>query len=481
MRFNIGKGLTLLALYLITPLSHSAGVSPYLPINVTPILENEVERLVSVSGMSNLTRPYSLARIFENMEKIKDSHPKLYHRLTKALAPYTKARSVTQLSASAKYSNDHHAAPNQRGNFTDTQLNVSFRSQLKVADWLGVFIGGEATQYKDDDLDSEIQATGSIVAIGTDWAQLDIGYKDIWLSPFKGSAQLLSTNAQTLLSVSLSNNLQLDTFGIKWNYSVFLAQLSRQLVQFQPGEFSDEDKPLLAGFHIDFNVTDWWSIGATRTFQFAGGQRPRSLRTLADAFIDPRGADNDAAVDEESGNQIASITSQIDFDGSIPFSFVVELAGEDTSNAKPYELGNTALTAGLYFPYLFNDSVSFTYEYSSFQDQWYANNVYQEGYVNEGFVLGNSAFQAQREQLTATPGSAHFIQSFLQLKNDAIISTVIRFSEFDSTSTVQYTDAWELELDYTTSWYGHTVTKGIYVGKDPLGETFTQFNITWEL
>lgn len=481
MRFNVVKGLGLLVLSLVTPIAYSGVVSPYLPINVSPLLENEVERLATISGMSTLSKPYSIASILAHMETIQDSHPRLYHRLKKALAPYTRTNGLAQLSVSASYSNDDYKLANQRGNYTASQLNVSFRSQLKVQDWLGVFIGGEVTKYRDGQLGSEKQLTGSMLAIGTDWAQIDIGYKDIWLSPFKGSAQLLSTHAQTMPSISVSNNLQLETFGVKWNYNVFLAQMSRQQVQFKQGEFSDKDRPLLAGIHLNFQLTDWWSVGASRVFQFAGGDRPLSAKTLVKAFLDPRGADNDASVEQESGNQIAAISSKIDFDTSIPFSFSVELAGEDTSNNKAYQLGNTALTAGLYFPYLFNDNASLTYEYSSWQTAWYSNNVYQDGYVNEGFVLGHWAMQPQRELKTATPGNSHFVQVYWQLHNDDIISSTLKTAQLESTNTVQYKDSWELELDYSTAWNSHIITAGIHLGESSLGDRFTQLNIAWEL
>jgi capsule assembly protein Wzi len=475
------NGFLLLAIIACPTHTFAKGVSPYLPINVSPLVENEVNRLATVAGISNLTRPYSLATIFENMEKIKDSHPRLYSRLKTSLAPYTKSVSVTQFSTSIKASQDNHSVANQRGTTTNSNLNISFRTQWQADDWLGLYFGGDLTHYKESHLENQIQPTGSLIALGTDWAQIDIGYKDIWLSPFQGSAQLLSTHAETLPSVSVSNNRQLDTFGIQWNYNAFLAQTSRQLVQFRPGEFSDKDKPLIAGLHFSVQPTDWWSIGASRVFQFAGGDRPVSFGTLARAFFDPRGADNDASVDEESGNQIAAISSKINFDGEIPFSFTLELGGEDTSNNKAYQLGNTSLTAGLYFPYFFSERLSFNYEYSDWQTGWYNNNVYSEGYVNEGNVLGHWAMQPQRSLNTATPGSSHFLETFWQLENDSVLSIEFKTSEIESNANVIYQDAWELKLDYSIPWKGHVLTIGTYLGEDNFGERFSQVKLRWEL
>ncbi len=481
MNKKLQNGLLLLAITICPVSVFAKGVSPYLPINVSPLVENEVNRLATVAGISNLTRPYSLATIFESMEKIRETHPRLYSRLKASLAPYTKSLSLTQFSATAKASQDSQSVANQRGTSTDSNLNISFRSQWQADDWLGVYLGGDLTRYKESYLENQVQPTGSLVALGTDWAQLDIGYKDIWLSPFQGSAQLLSTNAETLPSVSVSNNRQLDTFGIKWNYNAFLAQTSRQDVQFRPGEFSDKDKPLIAGLHFSFQPTDWWSIGASRVFQFAGGDRPVSFGALARAFFDPRGADNDASVDQESGNQIAAISSKINFDGAVPFSFMVELGGEDTSNNKEYQLGNTSLTAGIYFPYFFSEKLSFNYEYSDWQTGWYTNNVYSEGYINEGIVLGHWAMQPQRERNTSTPGRSHYLETFWQLENDSVLSVELKTSELESTTNVIYQDAWELNLDYSIPWRGHILTIGTYMGEDSFGERFSQVKVRWEL
>ena len=481
MQFDFIKGLSVFVLLFISPITYSGGVSPYLSVNLSPLLENEVERLTAISGMSNLSRPYSLASILNHMNKVRESHPQLYRRLKKALKPYIRAHSITQLSASARVSQDHHVTANQRGNYTDSHFNVSFRSQLKINNWLGVFIGGDLTQYKDHQLDSEIQASGSMIAIGTDWAQIDIGYKDIWLSPFKGSAQLLSTQAKTMPSISLSNNLQLETFGVKWNYNMFLAQMSRQQVQFKPGEFSNKDKPLLSGMHLNFQLSDRVSIGASRVFQFGGGERSLSENKLVKAFFDLSGTDNEAAVEQGSGNQIMALSSKINFNGSLPFSLTVELAGEETSSTKAWQLGNTALTAGLYFPYLFTDNLSFNYEYSSWQIDGYSNDVYQDGYVNDGVVLGHWAMQPQRELKTATPGNTHFLQMYWQFNSNDIFSTTLRTAHLQSTTQVNYSDAWELKLDYSTSWHSHIVTMGIYLGQDSFGENFSQLNLSWEL
>lgn len=462
------------------------GVSPYLPINLSPTFENEIERLASIAGVDSLMKPYSVNRIYTYMEKIRATHPILYGRLKTALKPYNKSISVTHASASASFSNDSQAIPNSYGTNTQSNLAGELRAQWQINQWAAVYAGAQLVNYfngsssSSDQIDDVYQASGSLLSLGFDWAQLDIGYKDFWLSPFQGSAQLFSTQAQTMPSISLSNNLPIDTFGVKWNYLGFLSKMSRQGVLFKPGEFSDRKKPLLAGLHLSFQVTDWWTIGGTRVFQFGGGERPTSFRTLARAFFDPRGTDNDALLEDQSGNQIASITSKMNFDGTVPFSVSLELAGEDTSNNKSYQLGNTAVTAGIYFPYFFSDKVSVNYEYSDWQVGWYVNSIFSKGYVNKGFVLGNWAMQIQREAGTATPGSSHYFKTNWQRDNDHVVAASVRISEHEDTATVDFSTGWELQLDYVVPWQGNTLTFAGYVGRDSLDRSFSQISVSWE-
>ncbi|MBV1911574.1 MAG: capsule assembly Wzi family protein, partial [Kangiellaceae bacterium] len=154
---------------------------------------------------------------------------------------------------------------------------------------------------------------------------------------------------------------------------------------------------------------------------------------------------------------------------------------EDTSNNKAYQLGNTSITAGLYFPYLFSEKLSLNYEYSDWQTGWYNNNVYQEGYVNEAFVLGHWAMQPQREMNTTTPGLSHYLKTQWQFGNDHLLSTQLRYSELQSTPTINFSNAWEINLDYTIPWESDIVTLGAYFGEDSFGEKFSQVSLTWEI
>jgi hypothetical protein len=464
------RTIALLVLMCVPFFSRADGVSLYLPVNVSPRVEADIERLVVLANIADLTKPYAIAAIERGLPDIAVTHPALHRRIASYLTHYAKKAAVTHGAAELAYASAQNETPvaqvNRRGSTTADNATVSFRSHYTGADWLALSIGGEIS-------DEIQQATGTLLSLGVSWAQLDIGYKEYWLSPFLGSAQLLSTQAQTLPAVSLSNHLPIQFLGAGFNYEFFVAQLSKQLTAFQ-GSFSDEKAPLLASAHFSLQPVPWWILGATRNFQFGGGERETTLSTLVRAFYDPRGADNDAGVDEESGNQIASISSKIIFDGKLPFAFNVELAGEDTSNNKSYQLGNPALTAGVYFPIFFSENVSFTYEYSDWDSGWYQNNVYQEGYSNEGFVLGHWGLQDQFDNGTAAPGTGHFLTAqWLTPWRDSI---QLSLRTVDHKAPI-YEPAWNFELDYSHPLKHMAIAMGAFAGENSLGNSFFQIRV----
>lgn len=388
----------------------AAGVTPYLPANMPAQFENDIEKLAALTNIPQLTKPYNIATVLEHLKKIRTSHPAIYKRLDRALAGYYKNAALTQAKLSLSTSDADEPIPlvNQMGSTSDQSYWLKAHGHWQETPWLGIYAGIDTSNER-------TLPSGSVLAMGTSWAQLDIGYKERWWSPFQGSAQVISTNAETLPSIGLSNNTPIELFGTYFSYDVFVAQTSRQLVLYQD-EWSDTNKPYLSGMHFSFQPVEWWSIGVNRMFQFGGGERETGLKDILRAVINPRGADNagerdDINVDEETGNQIASIVSRMNFQD---FSIYMEYAGEDTSNNKIWQLGNTAINAGVYIPTLFNDKLSLTYEYSEWQDKWYSHHLYEQGLANNNFITGNAFHQAPdlETNLTANEaGSSKFLNA----------------------------------------------------------------------
>ncbi len=64
-----------------------------------------------------------------------------------------------------------------------------------------------------------------MLSLGFNWAQLDIGFRDHWLSPATDSSMLVSTESPTTLSATLSNYEPLTRLGFQ--YELFLTRLSQ--------------------------------------------------------------------------------------------------------------------------------------------------------------------------------------------------------------------------------------------------------------
>ena len=66
--------------------------------------------------------------------------------------------------------------------------------------------------------------SGSLLSLGFDSAQLDIGLRPHWFSPLTDSSMLMSTEAPTMPSVTLSNYRPLTRLGL--HYELFIARMS---------------------------------------------------------------------------------------------------------------------------------------------------------------------------------------------------------------------------------------------------------------
>ncbi|MDZ7925262.1 MAG: hypothetical protein U5M23_14680, partial [Marinagarivorans sp.] len=224
--------------YFFSGVAASGDVSTYLPVNINPSLERDIERLVVLGNIPNLTKPYSVAVVVRQLETIKNNYPKLYQRLNDGLQPYQSSAGLTHLRATLSDSDDSVAKPNAQGRTTEESIGVSVRGYWQPNGWVALSAGGELTN-------EQLQVSGSLISLGRSWAQLDIGYKELWLSPFNSSAQMLSAQAQTLPSISLGASAPIEFWLLGVSYAFSVAQMSRQPTLYRD-VYSDNKGPLLA-------------------------------------------------------------------------------------------------------------------------------------------------------------------------------------------------------------------------------------------
>ena len=352
----------------------AGGVTAYLPMNLEPEIERQIERVLILADEPILKRPFSVELVKLALPQACQVDKPLCERVRKYLERYSRDYAVSHASATGTvaHAKDNVVLPNQHGMPADSDYELSVVAFAQPTDYFLLSAGGIAYSGR-------VEPTGSMASLGTHWAQLDFGYRDHWLSPMTDSSSLMSTEAPTMPSVTLSNYEPLTRLGFQ--YEFFLARMSSQEILYNGVE--QIGRPRLFGAQISIEPFSGWSLGVNRQLQYGGGAGlPSSARFLARDFFEPSGAS------QNQGNQEASYVSRFIVPTKVPFAVYFQYAGEDNSDGGSYLLGSPATSAGIDFPRMFR-YFDATYEISEWSNIWYVHNIFLSGMTNEHFVLGN--------------------------------------------------------------------------------------------
>ena len=459
--------------------SYAKGPSPYLSLANEPLIELELQRLATVAKLPILTKPYHAATVYHYLDKIVDNHPILHQRISSYIKRYKKDIALTHASINLNYSSQENIAlPNQRGQMINDRYHLAFNGFWQVNQYLIINGGG---QYFDS---GDYIKTNSFISFGWDVLQLDLGYREHWMSPFQESAVLLSTQAPPPFSLTISNSTLLTSWNLKHEMSVGLLE-KQDNISFDRTKPSVSGEPAFLTMHFSLQPYDWWTIGFNRTMMFSGGEKDVSLGDIWQAIIDPVNSDNCGGLgtelqdcSEEFGNQQASITNKFDLNWfNTDFSIYHEFAGEDTNDYKNYLLGNKEHSLGLFIPYL-NQETSLNIEYTLFEDAWYVHHIYGEGYSNDGIKMGHW-WGSMKDPKDGGEGDAASIRFNWQTNVSSQISILYRTANFDDSSFATYQQTHEIEIKYNHILGQAFAGIGLYVGRNAYGESFFQTNISY--
>jgi hypothetical protein len=447
------------------------GVSPYLPLNLEPEMEAAVERVLILGDQPVMSRPIAAATVLAALPKACTIDQALCERVQRYLARFTPVSNLTHLSVEGAVTNGSDVSlPNRYGMGSRSQWAASGDVYLQPSDYL-LFSAGIAAYHGTTDY------TGSMISVGFDWTQLDVGFRPHWFSPMSDSSLLMSTQAPTMPSVTLSNYRPLTRLGLR--YEFFDARMSNSdhiVTQDANGNYSfTSGHPLLAGFHIAMEPVSGWSLGANRLMQYGGDGRPSSFKDLFKAFFNPAGYDNtnpNLSFNQQFGNEEASVTSSVLFPGKIPFAVYAEYAGEDTSRGRSYLLGNSALSVGIHFPRLWN-RFDFTYEVSEWQNVWYVHSVYGDGMTNYGHVVGHW-FGDQRVYNDGVGGQSHMLRLAWDATFGGLVELRYRTLQNQVYGVIPYHRFQDLTLGYSRPVQGVIVGGQIEGGRDVFGASFSR-------
>jgi len=458
--------------------ANAKGPSPYLPLKIDPIFELELDRLATLAKLPLLTKPYHAATVNKYLSKVKNSHPALYQRISTYIKRYKKNAAITHFSAGISYSDTKDITlPNQQGQAIDDNYQAAVSGFWQTNEYLIFNAGGSYYQGGD------FIPKNTFVSFGWDVFQVDVGYREHWLSPTQEASMLISTQAKPILNVTISNPTLLTDWNIKYEVSIGLLE--------EQDDIKFGDNPAVSGepgfltMHASIQPFDWWTIGVNRTFQFAGDGSNISLGDIWQAIIDPVNSDNCGGggtelqdCTEEFGNQQASITNKLDLNAfNTDFSLYYEFAGEDTNNYKNYLLGNKAHNLGLFIPYI-NDKMALNMEYTYFEDAWYVHHIYGEGYSNDGVKMGHW-WGTMKHPKDGGAGSAASVRLDWQTTNASQISILYRTASFDDSGYADYQQAHEVEVKFNHILGNAFAGISLYAGKRADGESFFQTGISY--
>ena len=450
------------------------GVSPYLPLNLDPEVEREIERVLILGDKPVMTRPIPAAVVLDALPKACQVDPVLCARVRKFLDNYMHLSGVGFASYGVSASNgagDKTVAPNQHGEPYDSHFDVAAMGYWQPSDFVLISAGGVAYEGR-------VTPTGSLLSFGWDFAQLDIGWRDHWWSPMTDSAMLISTEAPTMPSVTLSNYRPLTRLG--WQYEVFVARMSyTDKIELTNGELT-AGYPKFSGGRLAIEpANSGWSLAASRSMTFGGGAAGgQSVSELLRAFFNPTAAQTTKSGQPVLGKQEASLSSRFIYPGRIPFSLYFEYAGNDSAAGNHLSFSKTDLSVGLQFPHL--GPFDLTYEISEWQPTWYVHHYtdvqygYGDGITNYLLSIGHW-FGDQRLFGDAPSGQSNMLRLGFEPHFGGRFELTLRSLVNDPQySAVAYEHEYLGSLMYSYPWKDYVIGSQVDYGRDVFGAHYTR-------
>jgi hypothetical protein len=453
-------GLACSALVALNAQAH--GVSPYLPLQQSPEIERAIERLLILADMPILKRPIAAATVLEALDKGCERDALLCEQVKRYLEGYMGTTGVEHASLSVGTGKGTATVlPNQHGMDSDSSYDFTAAAYWQPGDYF--LLNGGAYAYEGD-----TTPTGTYASIGGRYMQFDIGYRDHWLSPMTDSAMILSTQAPTMPSLTVSNYEPITKFG--FSYEVFLGEMSESShIAFGDGYTSGH--PRLFGVHLSVNPLPGWSVGVSRIMQYGGGERDDSFSSLLKAFFNPSSYDNTIGGNQEQfGNQVAAFTSRFIVQSPVPFAVYFEYAGEDTSTLSNFRLGNAALSAGIDFP-LLGHNLALKFEVSEWQNAWYVHGIYQDGLTNDHHVIGHWGGD-WRVFNDGVGARSWMVQVAWEPKFGGLLEGTYRSLDNQLYSGEPYQPGSNLDVRYTHPWHQFLAGAEVSVGRNVFGEVY---------
>ena len=291
------------------------------------------------------------------------------------------------------------------------------------------------------------------------------------------SSSLISTEAPTMPSVTLSNYEPLTRLGFQ--YEFFVARMSANHISYNGNR--SRRRSASVGVQLSMEPFSGWSLGVNRLLQYGGGAGlPSSPRFVLRDFFQPSG------LSQTQGNQQASYISRFIVPTKIPFSVYFQYAGEDNSNGGSYLLGSPAVSAGIDFPRVFRH-FDVTYEISEWSNIWYVHSIFLNGMTNDQLVLGNwgadqrnfgdgVGARSQMLRVGWEPPFGGYLEGRARtLQNQTYYGGDNR-TYVPTPGAFPYFHYYDFSLRYSRPWNGIIVGGEAFGGRDVYGNSFSRLS-----
>lgn len=449
----------------VMPLSAlSAGVSPYLPLNLPQHINQKIEKLAVITRQATLHKPYKVAQVTAMARSVQNTHPMLYRELLPYLTGHRHPVGVSLQQVSVSSSNGNSDRQYQFGVNDNHSASFELAGYAMYSDHVGL---SGSTVFTD----KNAYLAQAMFHAGVDWAQVDVGYKSRWWSVGRIHSTLLSNQSEAFASVSLSNVTPLSLFNI--HYEAFAGKLNEQS-QIVTGAMTEIDQPMMAGLMVSVNPIKQLTLGVAQTTMFGGAVRENDTSAFVNALINDEinsaveGGYQDAQADRRYAFQVRFNSSVAD----LPYSLYSEVVTKDTLGSDMPTA--RAFTAGIYFPLLGNHALRV--EGVNWERGFYTSAIYASGYQDGVNSLGHAL--APNAQSSAATSVA--TEWFWSMSADSSLTTKVTWSEIDRYNNEMQDDVVSgagVAVDYRSTWrnayWGITASTGL----DNVGERVNRLTL----
>lgn len=256
------------------------------------------------------------------------------------------------------------------------------------------------TAVADADDGKDFRLDGSYVGAGLGNWLVSAGLVERWWGPGWEGSLILGTNQRPIPSLTVERNYS-DPFETKWLSWLGRWRLAVSFGQLE-GDRQDYPDTRFFAMRVTWKPHDRVEVGLSRSAQWCGEGRPCGFDTFWDLLS---GNDNDQALEEQPGNQLAGIDLRWSLPW-LPLALYGQAIGEDEASGLPSKYlglfgaeawgGAGAASWRVHVEYA--DTVCGFYEDPPEYGCAYVNSIYTDGYQYRDRAIGH-AIDGDSEQL----------------------------------------------------------------------------------